>query len=373
MVPLGEVARQRKAFVDIDDGQVYTRCRVQLAARGVVCRDRTAGSDIKTKRQQICNSGDFVVAEIDAKLGGYGIIPDELNGAIVSSHYFLFDISEDCVDLGFFRWYLKTPQFFSQIAARGSTNYSAVRPSKVLEYVIPLPPLDTQRRIVARLDAVAEKVERTQKRYADEAEQIWGLCRSIIRSTSERGGSIEPAANLMVRRASDVTVEPEATYEFAGVYSFGRGVFPGDRKRGADFSYTQLTRLREGDFVYPKLMAWEGALGVVPPECDGRVVSPEFPVFEIDRAQISPAIVDIFFRDPATWHALRDGSKGTNLRRRRINPDQFLMLKVPVPSRADRLLLDEIIPKAKKATELIAKASSELEHLLPSLLHRAFG
>ena len=32
-----------------------------------------------------------------------------------------------------------------------------------------------------------------------------------------------------------------------------------------------LTRLRAGDFVYPKLMAWEGAFGVVPPECEGIV------------------------------------------------------------------------------------------------------
>jgi type I restriction enzyme, S subunit len=86
--------------------------------------------------------------------------------------------------------------------------------------------------------------------------------------------------DLLKLRLPDVTVRADDTYEFAGVYSFGRGVFKGAKKSRMDFAYPRLTRLRTNEFVYPKLMAWEGALGVVPPECEGCVVSTEFPVFE---------------------------------------------------------------------------------------------
>src|SRR6266542_4426957 len=96
---------------------------------------------------------------------------------------------------------------------------------------------------------------------------------------------------LVALRAPDVIVQADEMYQFAGVYSFGRGVFRSARKAGADFAYPRLSRLRTGDFVYPKLMAWEGAFGIVPPECDGCVVSTEFPVFEVIEDRVLPEVL----------------------------------------------------------------------------------
>lgn len=375
-VPLREVLTlyQEPHVVDIE--RSYTNAGILNNGRGMFRKPDIAGSATSASVLYRIAKGDFIYSRLFAFEGAYTVVPDELDGCFVSNEFPTFKCDPTSLLPSFLRWYFKQPVVWAALSAgsKGMGNRrQRVHPDRIMEFAISLPPLDEQRRIVARLDAVAERIELTQQKYSSDAEQIWRLCRTIIRSAKERGGAIELAGDLMSRRPLDVTVEPELTYDFAGVYSFGRGVFPGDTKRGADFSYTQLTRLRDGDFVYPKLMAWEGALGVVPPECDGRVVSPEFPVFEIDRGRISPAIIDVFFRDPETWQALRNGSKGTNLRRRRINPDQFLMLKVPVPSKADRILLDVLIPKAKKATDLVAEASSELDLLLPSLLHQAFG
>lgn len=93
MVQLSDVVHHRKEFVEIDDTQMYKRCRVQLRAQSVVLRDDVSGIEIKTKKQQVCSANEFLVAEIDAKLGVYGLAPGSLDGAIVSSHYFLFEIS----------------------------------------------------------------------------------------------------------------------------------------------------------------------------------------------------------------------------------------------------------------------------------------
>src|SRR2546426_10414258 len=147
-VRLGEVLRHRKEFVAIDALTTYRRPRVQLHAQGIVLRDEVPGALIKTKTQQVCRAGEFLVAEIDAKVGGFGIVPESLEGSIVSSHYFLFVIGESKLDRRFLDFFIRTPAFREQVAAQGSTNYAAIRPSYVLGYEIALPPLADQRRWV---------------------------------------------------------------------------------------------------------------------------------------------------------------------------------------------------------------------------------
>lgn len=161
-VKLGEVLRYRKEFITINDLATYKRPRVQLHTQGIVLRDEIPGALIKTKKQQVCHSGEFLVAEIDAKVGGFGILPKSLEGAIVSSHYFLYSLDDSKLDRNFLDYFTRTPAFFDQIAAQGSTNYAAIRPVDVLSYEIPLAPLDEQRRIVARIEELAAQINEAQ-------------------------------------------------------------------------------------------------------------------------------------------------------------------------------------------------------------------
>ena len=131
---LGEVLLHRKEFITIDDLTNYKRPRVQLHVQGIVFRDEVPGALIKTKTQQVCRAGEFLVAEIDAKVGGFGIVPKSLDGSIVSSHYFLFVIDESKLDRRFLDSFIRTPAFREQVAAQGSTNYAAIRPAHVLGY-----------------------------------------------------------------------------------------------------------------------------------------------------------------------------------------------------------------------------------------------
>jgi type I restriction enzyme S subunit len=372
-VPLGEVLRQRKSFITIDDDVTYKRCRVQTGARGVVLRDAVPGGEIKTKKQQVCRAGDFLVAEIDAKAGGYGLVPSSLEGAVVSSHYFLFEVDDSQLDREYLSWFSRTGRFFDQVRAVGSTNYAAIRPGSVLQYTMPLPPLTTQRRIVARLDAAAAAVDRASKLMYEIDEDLLQAARNIIWRAGDKPRAWAPCGSFLRQRALDVRVDAETDYAFAGVYSFGRGVFRSEVKSGSTFSYPSLTRIRADDFIYPKLMAWEGALGVVPPDCDGLVVSPEFPVFEIDSDLVRPAVVDTFFRDPRTLPMLRSASSGTNMRRRRIQPSRFLDLRMPIPSGEEQTLLLVLVERRKSVLDARRESLSAVKALLPAMLNEAFG
>lgn len=370
IVALGEVLRYRKEFVTIDDLTSYKRPRVQLHAQGVVLRDEVLGALVKTKKQQICRAEDFLVAEIDTKVGGFGIVPDSLQGAIVSSHYFLFDVIEQKLNRRFLDYFIRTPAFREQVEAQGSTNYAAIRPADVLGYEIPLPPIEEQRRIVARIEALASEIDHARTLRQQVAGEAEALCRSIFWQDKEAKPTA--MAKLVQLRPQDINVRQDIEYQFAGVYSFGRGVFKALKKRGVEFSYKNLTRLRKNDFVYPKLMAWEGALGVVTDDCDGCVVSPEFPVFEIRQDSVLPEVLDIYFRSSSVWPEISGSSTGTNVRRRRLNPSDFLRYKMPLPTRRTQFLLREVRSEIDTLHMLQAETAAEIDALLPAMLDRAF-
>src|SRR6266404_3047918 len=176
-VKLGALLRQRKEFITIDDVTSYKRPRVQLHVQGIVQRDEVPGALIKTKTQQICRTGEFLVAEIDAKVGGFGIVPESLNGSIVSSHYFLFIVDRSKLNLRFLDFFIRTPAFREQVAAQGSTNYAAIRPSHVLGYEIPLPSLTEQQQVVARIEELAAQIHEARTLRHEAAEEAEALKR----------------------------------------------------------------------------------------------------------------------------------------------------------------------------------------------------
>lgn len=182
-----------------------------------------------------------------------------------------------------------------------------------------------------------------------------------------------PMHELVTWRSPDVAVSQSESYTFAGVYSFGRGVFRKEAVSGMDFAYDRLTRLRAGEFTFPKLMAWEGALGVVPPDCDGCHVSPEFPVFTVDESKVLPEILDIHFKTPAVWKDLAAISTGTNLRRRRLNPNAFLGYQFPLPPMEVQQHVKAISDRATTQRKLQNDAGIMEKALLPSLLDRIFN
>lgn len=367
----GEFLTHRGEFVRIEDTQRYRRARVQLHWRGVVVRDEIEGARIKTKEQQVAHAGELLVAEIDAKVGGIGIVPSELDGAIVSSHYFLFEIDEAKCTRLWLDWFVRSGALADQITARGSTNYAAIRPHHVNGFELPLPHPDEQRRIVSRIERLMDKVKQARALRQQCIMEMESLCRSFLLAT---GTTTKPTPmhELVRFREPDIVVRATETYHFAGVYCFGGGVFSGRHRAGSEFSYRSLTRLKSGNFVYPKLMAWEGALGVVDEKCDGLVVSPEFPVFEVLEGQVLPETLDVYFKTPSVWPELAAISTGTNVRRRRLHPSAFLNYKMPIPSMKVQEQLRAVKVKKDALEKLQSETSAELDALMPSILSKAF-
>lgn len=182
---LGEVIKHRKGFITIDDDKEYKLCRVQVHRKGVVLRGIVKGSEIKTKKQQVCKAGDFLVAEMDAKFGGYGFVPKELDGAIVSSHYFLFELDQRKIRPQYLEVVSKLLILQEQIKATGSTNYSAIRPAQVLSWEIPYRDIPSQKEIENLFETTSGKGSSLEAELSHQHDILKQLRQSFLREAMQ--------------------------------------------------------------------------------------------------------------------------------------------------------------------------------------------
>jgi type I restriction enzyme S subunit len=371
-VKLGDLLRRSEETIELHPDAEYREVTVKLWGKGVVLRGVVTGAEVAAARRTVARRNQFILSRIDARNGALGIVPDELDGAIVSNDFPVFDLVDDRLLAAYLGWMAKTAAFVEecQRASEGTTNRVRLQEDKFLAREILLPPLAEQRRIVGRIEELGAKVEEARDCRERSAEEVEVLCRSILAHDSET--RLVPLRELVRLRPPDVIVRAEEKYQFAGVYSFGRGLFRGTNKSGMEFAYKRLTRLQAGNFVYPKLMAWEGAFGIVPSECDGCVVSTEFPVFETIEDRVLAEVLDTYFRTPDVWPEISGISTGTNVRRRRLNPEDFLNYRMPLPSRTTQQRLRRVRAELTRLTPLQIETSRELDALMPSILEKAF-
>ena len=374
MVPLEKVASPVERPEVPVPGKPYRQVGVRLWGEGAYERELLDGGETKYKTLSRVETDEIVVNKIWARNGSVAVVPGKLAGCYVSGEFPTFKPTAEKLEPRWFHWLTKTPTFWDQCdeKSRGTSGKNRIRPERFLEIAIPLPPLPEQRRIVVRIESMAAKIEEAKDLQRGVIEGMDNLCRSMIFNESFACSAMIPMRELVKLRETDVVVRSEEVYPFAGVYCFGRGIFKGQQKSGMEFAYPRLTRLQTGNFVYPKLMAWEGALGVVPADCDGLMVSTEFPVFEVDESRVFPEVLDVYFRTPSIWPALAGASTGTNVRRRRLNPSDFLNYRMPLPSKPVQEKLRQVKSRADSVRKLQSETAAELAALLPSILDKAF-
>lgn len=371
-VPLGEVVKHRKEFINVDNSTRYLRCRVRLRAQGVELRDEISGFELKTKKQQVCRPGEFLVAEIDAKLGGYGLVPPDLDGAIVSSHYFLFAIDDAHLEPRYLHWCCKTPAFLEQVQAQGSTNYAAIRPAHVLRYTIPLPALEEQRRIVRRIEAVAVRIEEARRlRRQTRVESQW-LLDAAFRDIAQEAprialGEVAPLDRRPIR------VDAGRTYPQIAVRSFGKGVFAKPPLRSDEITWQKPFLVRTGDILISNIKAWEGAIAVAGAEDDGRVASHRYLTFTPRPNVATARFLCFFLLTHEGLEAVGNASPGSADRNRTLSAKVLQQTRVPVPPIAAQLWFDQLIEKVFGWRRAIDDVDNVLDAIMPSVLRRAFG
>lgn len=170
IVKLSKILSQSRNSIILDENEFYTRITVKLFNKGILLRDRVIGKNIGTKKQTLVHSGQFVVSKIDGKSGAFAFLPAELDGAVVTQDFPVFDVNTEIVLPQYLEFILSYPAMLRQIDATssGSTGRRRLSISKFLNTKIPLPSIEEQSRLLKNLKALQEEQKNIESKINSE-------------------------------------------------------------------------------------------------------------------------------------------------------------------------------------------------------------
>lgn len=154
MKRIGDILTRYKEAETVKDEVTYKQVTIGTNYKGVRLRGTKQGTEIGTKNQWLVKAGQFILSRIDARNSAFGIIPDDLEGALVTNDFMAYEVNEDEVDRDFFNVFLQSPQFLEACikASRGNTNRKRVQEEFFLNYEVNLPDIDHQRLLIQKIE-----------------------------------------------------------------------------------------------------------------------------------------------------------------------------------------------------------------------------
>jgi type I restriction enzyme, S subunit len=384
-VRLGEVLTRNEESIALEPDTTYREITVRLWGKGVVLRGIVTGAEVATQRRYVARQGQFILSRIDARNGALGIVPPELDGAIVINDFPVFRIAEQRLLPAYLGWVSRTASFVEEClrASEGTTNRVRLQESKFLARELPLPPLAEQRRVVARIEELAAKVHEARSLRQRAAEEADALSQAGVEASYQRlrdRVESQPLANFCETitdgdHNTPAFSETGVRFIFVGNVSTGRLHFANSKLVDEEY----FKRLRpervpgRGDILYSAVGATLGIPAVVDsdePFCFQRHIA----ILKPNRRQLDGQFA---------WHMLRSrtvferawasttGSAQPTVPLRAIRE-----LPIPVPPLPEqrRIVseLDALQAEVDVLKRLQTETTATLNALLPAILDRAF-
>lgn len=372
-VALGELLSRSSEAAVIDPQAEYHEVTIKLWGRGVVSRGRVRGSEIVSARR-VVRENQLILSKIDARNGAIGLVPAELDGAIVSNDFPSFEFRDpDRCDTAFIGWLVRSAPFVElcKAASAGTTNRVRIKEDRFLGQHIELPPLAEQRAIVARLDALAEKIRQVEAKLDAVERDVERLLALRFREMVA-GAPRRPMREVapLVRREQQIDLEE--SYPELGIRSFGRGTFHKPPLPGTEVGTKRLYRIEPGDLLFSNVFAWEGAIAIAQPEDSGRFGSHRFITCRARTDLTSAEFLRYYFLSDEGLLRIREASPGGAGRNRTLGLEKLMAIGVPLPSLPSQRSFDSLQAEVASLRDTHVAVRSANAVLIPATLERLF-
>lgn len=206
---IGDFLKRVKRPVKLIDDQDYKLVTIKINHNGVVLRELKKGALIKSNMYEVKND-DFILSGIDARNGAFGIVPPELNGAIVTNDFWYFEIDESIISKRLFLE-LTATTWFDEICKRasdGTTQRIRLQKDKFFNQSVLLPEGNEQEELLEKILSFKRGHSNLDSEIINQKELTTQLKQSILQEAIQgkltaqwrnQNPVIEPASELLKR------------------------------------------------------------------------------------------------------------------------------------------------------------------------------
>ena len=254
-----------------------------------------------------------------------------------------------------------------------------LKAKKFLPIPVPIPPLPEQRRIVAKIDQIAARVEEAKRLRSSVDEMIKILYRGMVRDVLEKARKEHPVSRLCeLFEYRQILIHPgtkrKAPLRFVGLQHIephtgqriGEDVLDPQTLRGRKYTF------KAGDILYGYLRPYLNKVWVA--DLDGACSVDQYVI--VPRHElVQPEYLAAIIRSPLVLDVAEQKTNPLTLPR--LSSGDFGAIEVPLPVRRtdqqELLQQIEIIRKSiVKLAETQKAQREETETFMPALLDQAF-
>jgi type I restriction enzyme S subunit len=382
-MPLGKILLRSKERIEIQPDKEYREITVKYWGRGVTLRRHVLGAEIAAEKRYVAHANQFIVSRIDARHGAFGLVPESLDGSIVSGDFPVYDIDHSLMFPPFLDWMSKTDDFvsLSSRASEGTTRRVRLREDKFLESQIVVPPLEEQRSLVRRTEELKARITEARSFMVRTVEHADLLVDSTLNMFL---GSSHNWRQLTVKECCEHIIDyrgrtpplsdhgiPHITSANIkdGKIDWNTSKFVSEETYG---KYMTRGIPRSGDVIF----TMEAPLGETAVVLDQRRFSLAQRTLLLRGARevVNGKFLSIVLTSPTVREAIN--AKATRTTVSGIALKRLVGIKLPIPPLDEQSRIVMHVEKLRTRTRMLKELGDRmlinLENLLPSLLDRMF-
>lgn len=323
--------------------------------------------------------GDLLINFVNGsqrELGKAAVFRGELPDCIVSTNFFIVRVNQHEVLPDYLNYFLQSQEYRRWLfrtcgfSGQGSFNQEQLR-----SLTVPVSPISHQKRVVSALRSL--DAMRYSLGQLIDAKRIFkrGLMQQLLTGLKRfpEFRDIPWVHRPLGDFFKEKTVINKAK-TVGLVYSCTKnlGIVPQAERFGKRLASADLGRYKvvePGDLVYDPMLLWDGSIGFVPSTGIG-VVSPAYETFSVTLEGNQHYFWPLL-KSYSLVERYKQISQGTNVRRRKAHPKDFLKTVVPMPpTKAEQDRIAEVLTEAQREIDLLVALRVQIDLEKRGLLSR---
>jgi len=334
----------------------------------------------KTRTKMILiRPGDLVLSGINAAKGAIAICEEKIPIS-ATIHYSSYKPNPEKIDI-LFLWYFLRSEVFRDILRDNVPGgiKTELKPKRFLPIRVPLPSLEEQRRIVARIEQLTSRIEKAKALRRQAQEQVNGMLPAVLDALFS-GRNIE---RWKRDKIAGFCEKPRYGYtesakwdpvgpKFLRITDIQNGKVDWDLVPYCECSEIEKYGLMPGDILFARTGATTGKSFLV--QTSPEAVFASYLIRLRVKDRVTPEYLYWFFQSPRYWNQVlekKGGSAQPNMNGRKLANVEVVF---PPPEEQHRIIayLNKLQSQVDELREYQVETQKQLDALTQSILSKAF-